>query len=80
MSENNTKIDVPALVDSLVDGMVNHDIRKAAAETNDPFLIGAIELFIEYGITGQKLVEFMNKFQCLFKLKESLPKNEDGDT
>ena len=79
MSEHNVEINLQAIADRILDASVTGDIRKAAQQTNDPFMIGAIELFIQYGITGRKLAEFIQRLDALNRLKEALP-TKGGDT
>ena len=79
MSENKTELDLMGALDVLVDITTTNNLKEAAAKTNDPFVMGAIEIFIEYGITGRRLAEFLQKLDALMKIKDTLP-NKGGDT
>jgi uncharacterized membrane protein len=67
-SKETYKVDIMGIVDQTVDATVNKMFIKSLEENGDPIAHGLFLLLNEYGIYGQKALEFINKAATLFEI------------
>lgn len=67
-NSNKPSFDILGFLDQTLDAVVDKELLEACEKTGDPIAIATIKLCMEYGIHGNKLLEFTRKLSMIGEL------------
>lgn len=79
-NSNNAKIDVLSFLDQALDAYIEKDFLAACEKTGDETATALVNLFIEYGIRGRKLIELLRKMQMICDITKVVEEGQDDGT
>lgn len=80
MDNNNSKnpaFNVMEFIDQALDAYMEKDLKEACEKTGDQTATALIDLFIEYGIRGRKLIELLHKMQMICDITKVVEEGQD---
>ena len=78
-NSNNPIVDMLGFIDQALDVYIEKQLVEACEKTGDQTAIGVVNLCIEYGIRGKKLMEFIQKLGMICDLTKGKKKEEETD-
>lgn len=78
-NSNNSVFNVMEFIDQALDAYIEKDLKEACEKTGDQTAMALMDLFIEYGIRGRKLVELLHKMQMICDITKVVEKEDEDD-